>query len=277
MHPYKVSFSIVLYRQSVEEIKAVLDSLQLYCGEKRIFLMDNSPTDSLSVLSCHEGDVYYEWMKTNVGFGKAHNVAFSRAREYGSRYHFIVNPDISYTSDVADSMLAYMDRHEDVGQMMPKIVYRDGTIQYLPKLQPTPWLLFWRKMKRPRFMHERQMQRFEMRAMHDDRVYDIACVSGCFTVVRMSALDVVGEFDDRFFLYFEDTDFSRRMHAHFRTLYYPSVSVAHGYGRGAGKNLRLLKCFVTSCCQYFFKWGWFFDKQRRRANKAVLGQLDCNE
>lgn len=56
------------------------------------------------------------------------------------------------------------------------------------------------------------MKRFEMRQMTDDKVYDIGHVSGSFAAFRMKALDDCGTFDSRFFLYFEDTDISRRIH-----------------------------------------------------------------
>ena len=85
---------------------------------------------------------------------------------------------------------------------------------------------------------------------------------------------MVGIFDDKFFMYFEDWDLSRRMHLHYKTLYYPIVSVYHGYDSGANKNLKLFKIFIKSAIHYFNKWGWFFDSQRNKVNKAVLDQFN---
>ena len=83
----------------------------------------------------------------------------------------------------------------------------------------------------------------------------------------------VGVYDDRFFMYFEDWDLSRRMHQKYKTIYYPKVSVVHGYESGANKDKRLFKIFVKSAIYYFNKWGWFFDSERNKINKKTLQQF----
>ena len=74
-------------------------------------------------------------------------------------------------------------------------------------------------------------------------------------------------------MYFEDWDLSRRMHRHYKTLYFPKVSVYQGYDSGANKNLKLFKIFIKSAMHYFNKWGWFFDKERESMNKKALSQF----
>jgi len=66
----------------------------------------------------------------------------------------------------------------------------------------------------------------------------------------------LGGFDERFFLYFEDFDLSRRAGAIARNLYYPSVSVVHGYSREHRRSLKIRLHFVASAIRYFSKWGW---------------------
>ena len=270
---YKVSFSIVLYEQAAKEITAVIDSLLLYKGEMRIFLIDNSSTDKLACLSDIAKCIEYHYTGKNIGFGKAHNTAFALAENWGSKYHFFVNPDICYSKDVVAPMTEYMEKNHSIGQMMPRILFPDGRDQYLPKLTYSPSMLFWRKMKHPRRIHERRMQIFEMRGMENDRIYDVACVSGCFAVARTDLLNTIGGFDDRFFLYFEDTDLSRRIHEIARTVYFPMVSVYHTYARGAQKSPKLFLIFISSLIKYFNKWGWFLDKKRKQINDQVLRQL----
>lgn len=74
-------------------------------------------------------------------------------------------------------------------------------------------------------------------------------------------------------MYFEDWDLSRRMHQKYKTIYYPLVSVYHGYESGANKSKRLFKIFVQSALRYFNKWGWIFDKERRKVNRKTLKQF----
>lgn len=271
---YKVSVSIVIYEQSVEEMKSVINSLLLYKGDMRIFLIDNSSSPRLACLEDLSPLIEYHFTGRNVGFGVAHNVAIALAEEWGSKYHFFVNPDIRYPIDVIAPMTGYMEENTNIGQMMPRILFPNGHDQFLPKLMYTPMMLFWRKMKRPAFMHKKKMKTFEMRSMKNNRTYDIACVSGCFSVVRIEVLKEIGGFDDRFFLYFEDTDLARRINEKTRTVYFPMVSVFHTYANGAQKSLKLFIVFLTSLIKYFNKWGWLYDPYRRKANRKVLEQID---
>ena len=74
-------------------------------------------------------------------------------------------------------------------------------------------------------------------------------------------------------MYFEDTDLTRRMHRHYRTVYYPHTHIYHGYQKGSYKSLRLLGIHIVSAVKYFAKWG-VFDRERKRINAAVLEKLD---
>lgn len=273
MKDFTVSFSIVVYKQPLEELQQVVNSLLRYAGKKYIYIIDNSPEDNARVLTQMDKTIVYRYMGKNLGFGAAHNIALTFAEDDGAKYHFVVNPDISYSKDVVKDIVAFMEEHNEVGLVMPKILNEDGKKQFLPKLCPTPSNLFWRKMKHPTKIHERKMNEFEMREMRDDRIYDVPCVSGCFSVIRLSALREVGKYDERYFMYFEDTDLARRMHQRFRTVYFPFVSVHHGYGHGATKSPKLFLIFVTSAIKYFCKWGWFFDSECRRMNGDALKQL----
>lgn len=269
-----ISFSIVRYKQTIEELQETINSILLYKGNKHIYLIDNSPIPfNSSIISTFHPCIKYHFLNDNVGFGRAHNIAMKYAIANGSKYHFIVNPDIFYHKDVVEEMILYLDKNPEVGQMMPMILNPDGSKQYLPKLSPTPWLLFWRKMKFPKTIHNHYMRIFEMREMRDDHPYNVACLSGCFSVVRLNLIEQIGGYDDRFFMYFEDTDLARRLHQRSHTLYYPMVTVYHRYGHGAQKSIKLFFVFVESCLKYFVKWGFFFDKERKRTNNDVLKQI----
>ena len=270
----KVTFSVVVYKQDIEELRKVLQSILLYKYEKTIFVVDNSPTNAISGLCEMDACIVYKHLPQNVGFGKAHNWAIAEAQKLHSQFHVVVNPDITYQVDVVKPMIDYMLQQPTIGEMMPRILNTDGTTQFLPKLMPTPKMLIARRLRKlcPAW-YEHCMEKFEMRSMRTDQVYDVGHVSGCFAVLSMEALKATGGFDDRFFMYFEDTDLSRRVHSLYRTVYYPMVTVFHDYGNGASRNARLFKIFISSLIMYFNKWGWFFDKQRRISNKHFLKQI----
>jgi GT2 family glycosyltransferase len=87
---------------------------------------------------------------------------------------------------------------------------------------------------------------------------------------RVLVLREVGGFDERFFMYLEDYDLTRRVHKVARTVLYPEVSVFHGFKKESYSNLQTLKYHIRSAIKYFNKWGWFIDREREMFNKKVI-------
>ena len=262
-----ITASIVTYNNEISEIELLLrcileDEIQL-----NLYVIDNSPTDYLRDI-CQDARINYIYLNENVGFGAAHNIAINEAIKNGSKYHFVINPDICFDKDVLKPMVHYMDNHPDIGMMMPKILYPDGEIQYLPKLIPSPSDMIFRKMRFAGQAYERFIKKYELRDLCE-HIFSAPLLSGCFTLLRLNAIKELGGYDERFFMYFEDFDLSRRIHKKYKTIYYPEVSVYHDYASGANKNKKLFLIFVKSAIKYFNKWGWFYDKERKKLNKRA--------
>lgn len=268
-----ITGSIVLYKSELKEIERAV--LSIYRFEKSIilYLVDNSPTNDLKNLCDINKNIVYIHNPTNPGFGAAHNIAIQKAIEEGSKYHFVVNPDIYFTEDVITPMIEYMENNPEVGMMMPQILNEDGSTQNLPKLLPSPYSVFMRKFKKPGFIYDDFINQYELRFVDKGLIYNAPILSGCFTLLNIKAVEKVGTYDDKFFMYFEDWDLSRRMHQQYKTIYFPKVSVYHGYHSGANRSKRLFKIFVNSARTYFNKWGWLFDSERTNFNKETLKQF----
>lgn len=237
-----------------------------------MYLVDNSPDDKLK--DCVIGsNIIYIHNPSNPGFGAAHNVGIDNAINWGSVYHFVINPDVSARGEVIKPMIDYMEANPNVGMLMPEILNNDGSSQNLPKLLPTPFSILLRKIKFPTFIYRKFINQYELQSVPKDQIYQAPILSGCFTLFRIEALKKIGLYDDRFFMYFEDWDISRRMNEKYQTIYYPKVSIYHGYESGANKSLHLFKIFVKSAFSYFNKWGWFFDKHRSKVNRQTLSQF----
>lgn len=208
----------------------------------------------------------------NNGYGGGHNVALREAQKNGSKYHLIVNPDVWFGPEVLPKLITYMEEHEDVGQMMPKVLYPNGEIQRLAKMLPTPLDIFGRFCM-PRFLINHRNSRFELRQSGFTKIINAPFLSGCFMFMRMSALDEVGLFDEKFFMYAEDIDMTRRVHQKYKTLYYPYATIYHTFTRGSHKSMRLLLIHIFSIIKYFNKWGWVNDEERRAVNRDVMQQI----
>lgn len=269
--------SIVLYNTNEEMLEKAIRSF-LYTdnqNNRKLFLIDHSPQDDLKKMQFLDERIIYIFNPLNPGFGSGHNLSIQESLKKGADYHVVINPDIWVDNDVIPLMVSFMEKHSDVGMLMPEILNTDGTKQYLPKLLPSPLHIVMRKLKWPKQQYRRFIQHYELRYAPDGMRYEAPILSGCYSFFRMSALKDVGSYDDRFFMYFEDWDLSRRMNQKYRTLYFPDVSVYHDYDSGANHNSKLFKIFIKSAIKYFNKWGWFVDKDRKRVNKRILKQFEA--
>jgi len=271
-----LNVSIVLYHNKEEQVKKAIESVLNTDLNITLYLVDNSSTDSLRELERIDKRIVYIFNNSNLGFGKAHNIALKKSIEKNIPYHLVLNPDVYFEKGVLEELYNFMEANKDVGLAMPKVLYPDGNIQYLCKLLPTPLDLFGR-----RFLNfgpfkkivEKRNEVYELRFTGYDKLMEVPYLSGCFMFIRTEVLKKVGLFDERFFMYLEDTDLSRRIHRIAKTVYYPYVHIYHEYGKGSYKSLKLLYYHIKSAIKYFNKYGWFFDKEREEINKKILNKL----
>lgn len=269
---YDVVVSFVLYRTDAVEtdaaIRQVLASPNL---DAHVIVVDNSEVPV--ALPCYDPDrVSVVASGCNLGYGRAHNLAFAMSAGC-TRYNFVLNTDLRFAPDVIPSLVSYLDAHSDVGLAMPRVTYPDGRVQQLCRLLPDPMLLFARRfLSGSRYVRDRNRW-YEFHDWTYDREASFPFLSGCFMAIRRSVLDRVGGFDCRYFLYAEDLDLSRRIHAVAQTMFVPVATVEHGYRTQQFRSWRLTRYAVVSLARYFFKWGWFFDKERDRVNRACIERL----
>jgi len=265
-----ITCSIVLYNNDPHLLERAVVSALMTEFIARVAIVDNSPSDRLRECLPQDRRVTYIHKPENLGFGKAHNLAFNVCGTQ-SDYHLVLNPDVYFGADVVPALKTYMDERPDVGVVMPKVLFPDGSTQHLCKLLPTPFDLLMRRFLPASVLSrffEARMDQYEMRQTGYDREMRVPCLSGCFMFVRSSVYRQVEGFDERYFLYMEDVDLSRRIGALYRTMYFPGVHVFHAYGKGSYGNSWMRNLHIRSAIVYFSKWGWFRDEGRDRLNEA---------
>lgn len=267
----QLSISIVLFKTDSEDLLNIFDCIKGSGIDYHLYLVDNSPDNSLKNV-IQDDAVTYIHSKKNIGYGKGHNLVLKRVLN-ASRYHLVLNSDITFSSDILSKLISYMNSQSEVGLLMPKILSQDGDIQYLSRLIPTPLDLIIR-MALPRWVYKSKREKYQLEFTNYNSVIEAPFLSGCFMFLRTGALKKIGNFDDRFFMYTEDVDLSRRIHEKYKTIYYPEVDIIHKHAKESFKNLKMMFNHVSSAIKYFNKWGWFFDKKRRETNKRILNQLN---
>jgi len=271
----KLTVSIVTYNNE-PVIRKALSSIEKstlrQTGDCEVLVVDNASTDNTAAVVTREFPGVTLIRSQNNGFGAGHNKAIKEIQGK-SGYHLVMNPDIYFDETVLEKLADFMDKHPDVGLTMPKILYPDHRVQYLCKLLPTPFDSIGRRFI-PGFLKplfKKRFDAYEFKNRGYDRQMEVPHLSGCFMLIRTAVFEEIGLFDERFFMYMEDVDLSRRIHARYKTVYYPGVHIYHEFHRGSYKGLKNLKYHIVSAVKYFNKWGWFIDTERKKINRGVRG------
>lgn len=263
-----ITASLVLYKSDLNEVSRILTCVRDSVIE-RIYVVDNSPTDLLRETITHfEEKVEYIYGQGNVGFGEGNNIAIEKAINNGSRYHIVLNPDIVFESESINQLLCFMDNHLEVGCVKPALTHIDGSFNASALELPSPLVTFGRRLL-PKSITKSLNARFELRDCDLNVVREVPNMSGSFLFIRTKVLELVGLFDNRYFMYFEDFDLVRRLHCKSKIVYYPKVSVIHAHRAEHKFNKKLLMISIKSAIKYFNKWGWLFDSERKIWNKAA--------
>jgi len=261
---YDLTASIVTCKTDHEMLQKAIDSFLNTGLAVRLIIVDNSPRDDIRQI-CNDKRIEYLFNNANIGYGAGHNIAILRILEL-SKYHLVLNPDIYFSRGNLEKLYNFMENNNDVGLVMPKILYPDGSLQYLCKKLPTPFDLIIRRFI-PSFLKplfRKRLDSFEFKDRNYNELMSVPGLSGCFMFIRTGIFKDIGMFDERFFMYAEDTDLCRRIGNKYKTMYYPEAVIYHEYAKGSYKSNKLLMIHIHSAIKYFNKWGWFYDKDRNR-------------
>lgn len=165
----------------------------------------------------------------NVGFGRANNQALKYAT---GRYVLLLNTDAFVAADTLAKTVDRMNKHPRCGVIGVKLVGRDGTVQPSCRFFPTPWNLFLARSGLSRFFAKARM--VDDATWEDGLSQECDWVPGCYLLTRKELIDKVGLFDPRYFLYYEEVDFCRRVkQAGWQTFYFADTTVIHLGGESA--------------------------------------------
>ncbi len=265
-----ITASIVTHLTPAGQLTTALECL-LRSEVKRIYVVDNSPDDSLRGVAGAYGRVEYMHVE-NRGFGEGHNLAIRNALADPDGFHLVMNADVWWDGDIIAPLLRYLKDNPSVGMVAPKVYYPDGVLQYSCRMLPTPLDLFAKRFL-PSFLSRHRMDRYLLAGHDHDFPLDCPYLLGSFLLFRNKALLDCGLFDERFFMYPEDIDITRRIHQRWATMYWPGVSIVHEHAAASRKSLKMLRIHLSNMMRYFNKWGWWTDGSRLRFNRRLQREI----
>jgi GT2 family glycosyltransferase len=210
----------------LSSIRCALRSLRA-----EVFIVDNASTDGTPDLVEKEFPDFTLIRNTdNFGFARANNIAMNFAR---GKYVCLINSDVIATPDCLEQMVRFMDEHEDIGLLGPKMVMPDGTIGTACMRRPTlrVWLVEafgLRSIFKNTTLH--------MSKLNHQAIQDVDVLNGWFWMARKSAVDCVGLLDEHFFMYGEDIEWCHRFWKQgWRVAYFPNAEATHHVGASASR------------------------------------------
>lgn len=170
----------------------------------------------------------------NVGFAAANNQALELAR---GRHVLLLNSDTLVHGTVFSRSVAYLDDNPDVGMMGCKVLNDDGTTQMTCSRYPSFLNLLLQTLGANRLSSFPWLQRYQMLDWDRDDERSVEVISGCYLMIRRTALQDIGGLDESFFLYGEETDWCRRCaEAGWRLMFAPVGKITH-FGSGSSRQL----------------------------------------
>jgi len=235
-------------------IKSIYGSLRELPA--KVFVQDNASQDGVDRLKAEFPKVILSKNRYNMGFSRAINNAL---RQGDSPYIVLLNPDSYVMDGFFEPILRHMEENPDVGIVGPKILDHDGSVQGSARTFPTPLTgLFGRSSLLTRLFPNNRLTRENILTTRSDgkSPMEVHWVSGACMVVRRKAVDDVGLMDERFFLYWEDADWCRRMRRKgWKVVYFPESPVVHYAGASSEQApLRSILEFHKSSYRLFEKY-----------------------
>jgi GT2 family glycosyltransferase len=226
-----VKFSVVIvnYDSWPYTLRCVESLLATGYGELEITVVDN---DRKPVPDLPSG-VRLIRNKENVGFARAHNRG---VRASGGDCVVFANPDTLVERDYFERLAAFLAEHPKAGIAGPRILDDTGAVQLSARKEVgfVSGLMGRTSLLTRLFPKSAAVRRLFPAADAPDGPAAVDWVSGACMAVRRSVVEEIGSFDERFFMYFEDTDLCRRAReAGWLVYYLPGIEVVHHTGKSS--------------------------------------------
>jgi len=214
-----------------------------------IIVVDNASTDgSVAMLRKEFPTVTIIENRENRGFGAANNQAFAVMK---GRYALLLNSDTILTKHAIGELFQFMENHLDTSLACGQLLNEDGSRQNSIANFPTLITL----LANTSLLEYLFPKRFPSKRYIHKNPVEIESAIGACVLVRKKAMDDIGVFDERYFFFFEETDWAYRMRsAGWKIYHVPSAVIYHLQGKSVGDSIRSRIEFYRSRYQFFKKY-----------------------
>ena len=230
-----------------------------------IFVVDNNSTDgSKQFLEPLFKEVHFIWLPKNIGFAKANNIALTKT---SGDYILFLNPDTIVAEDSFEKTIAFLQNNTAIGALGVKMI--DGSGQFLKESKrafPSPSISLFKILGLANlFPKSKLFAKYHMGHLSVNENNEVDVLAGAFMLVPKVVLNVVGSFDEAFFMYGEDVDLSYRIQkAGYKNYYFAKTTILHFKGESTKKgSLNYVRLFYKAM-------NLFVHKHYKSGNAAVF-------
>jgi len=271
--------------QSVLSVQEALSNID---GE--IIVVDNnSSDDSCQMMKTRFPNIKLIENTENFGFPKGNNIAVAQAK---GDYICILNPDTVVAEDTFEKILAFTEKHTDIGIAGCKLI--DGTGNFLPESKrgiPTPFVAITKIFGFYKLFPKTTLfNRYYAQHLSENETGKVDILVGAFMIMKRELYLEIGGFDEDCFMYSDDIDLSYRVLQKGKSNYYfHKTTVIHYKGESTIKDGLYMKRFreamqffykkhfqMSIVFDFFMKLGAFFFALVKK-NQSKLKELQINE
>jgi GT2 family glycosyltransferase len=231
---------IIINYNSTEHLINCLRSIKASLNGCRaeIFVQDNASADGVDNVLVEFPYIKLTRNRRNIGFAAAVNQVLFKGK---NPYVVLLNPDTFILDDFFTESLEFMKTQPHAGIMGPKVLEMNGKLQNSARSFPTVFTAFFgRTSFFSRLFPKNPLTVKNLTSLNSDGFspMEVDWVSGACMVVNRKAIEAVGGLDEKFFLYWEDADWCRRMwKSGWKVIYYPKVYIRHLTGASSQKEV----------------------------------------
>ncbi len=229
-----------------------------------IIVVDNNSDDKIGeFLAWQYPQVVFIQNEVNVGMGAGNNVGIKRA---SGDYVVVMNPDTIAFRDTFRILYRFMEEEKQIGVCGPRQLNPNKTIQNSCYRWPKLFTPIYRRTPLGNFRFaQRDLNRYLMKDFDHSSRRPVDWLLGSFLFIRASVIEEIGVFDERYFMYFEDTDYCRRFWGKdWKVVYYPKAKIIHNHNRHSAQS-KWYKFFTNVATrQHIISWLKYLKKWKGR-------------
>ncbi len=251
-----------------------------------VIVVDNASTDgsgeaiaNFKLSNANQGkEISYKFIQSqaNEGFSKGNNKGLAQAT---GKYVLYLNSDMNVDGLRLSELVTYMDSHQKVGIVTPRVNLTSGQIDPASHRGfPTPWrsLCYFSGLERffaPLRMSSRWFGGYHLRDISLDTEHEIEACTGAFLLIRGDLVSELGGFDERFFMYGEDLDLCYRVKEKgLQVIWFPTQNVIHlkhssGIGSVSSETRNKIRTHFYEAMQLFY------DKHYRQQYPGIVNLI----